>query len=86
MMKGKSINKNIPTLLYDNKNYETNEEKANLFAKIYKETFSDSADPKFEDDFKVKVENELKNMQFQNQDFKNKNLLSMNDLNEEIKK
>jgi hypothetical protein len=72
-MKGKKINNSIPTLKKENKIYEKDEEKANVFASILKNTFSDQNDVRFDVKFKNKVETNVDNHDYKIHGLNNKN-------------
>ena len=57
----KNNKKTIPTLLKDGKQYETDSEKANLFSNILKTTFNDESDNSYDDEFKIEVEEFVRN-------------------------
>jgi hypothetical protein len=63
-LKGKKISKLIPTLKFDDKQFETDVSKANLFAETLKNTFSDHNDEKFNKEHKIKLDNPVNNHDF----------------------
>jgi hypothetical protein len=56
-LRGNKESKTIPTLKKESVNYETDVSKAILFANIFKTTFSDSNDKKYDSRFKEKLRN-----------------------------
>ena len=65
--------------------YETDAEKANLFSKILKNTFSDDKNDKFDDMFKTKVETIVNQHDYSRHNYKNQDCYNMKDLNRAIK-
>jgi hypothetical protein len=53
-------NNSIPTIIKDNVKYETDQDKANLFSSILKDTFSDQNDIKFDNNFRDNIEQKVK--------------------------
>ena len=84
-LKGKKSKSNIPTLKVGNDIYETDKEKADLFAQSLKTTFSLATGESFDDNFKLNVENTIKEHDFKKHEFNNKDLFSLKDLNLAIK-
>ena len=80
----KKASTTIPTLIKGNKEYETCSEKANLFAVILKDTFSDQNDPIFDNNFKEKVESFIKSRKLKTS--VSKNIFTIDELNGVIKK
>ena len=80
-LKGKKINNSIPTLKTNNNIYESEEDKANLFAENLKRTFSDQNDPRFDEKFKLRVENYVVNHDFDKHQYNNKECFTLKDLN-----
>jgi hypothetical protein len=58
--RGKKKDETYPILVNNNKNYITDIEKAHLFAKILGDTFKDEKCNKFDDEFKAKTDDEIK--------------------------
>jgi hypothetical protein len=85
-LKGIKTNKNIPTLKKDHQIYEKEDEKANSFAEILKKTFSDQNDEKFNEHHKEKIEQTIKNHDFNKHSYNKKNCFSLKELNKIIKK
>jgi exonuclease III len=85
-LKGKKISKLIPTLKFDDKQFETDVSKANLFAETLKNTFSDHNDEKFNKEHKIKIDNLVNNHDFSKHKFNNRNCFKIKDLNNIIKK
>ncbi len=75
----------MPTLILNDTKYETDEQKANLFLKNLKETFSANNDSNF-DEFKKKVEQKIDSVDFSKHQFNKKDLFDLKELNFEIKK
>jgi hypothetical protein len=85
-LKGNKISKSIPTLKDEDKLFETDKSKANLFAEILKNTFSDQNDEKFDKEHELKINNFVNNHDFSKHKFNNKNCFKMPELNKIIKK
>jgi hypothetical protein len=85
-MKGKKVNNSVPTLKKENKIYEKDEEKANVFASILKNTFSDQNDVRFDEKFKNKIETSVDNHDYKKHGLNKKNCFKMKDLEIIIKK
>ena len=85
-LKGNKISKSIPTLKKEDKLFETDKSKANLFSDILKSTFSDQNDEKFNMEPKINIENFVKNHDFSKHELNNKNCFKIKDLNYIIKK
>jgi len=83
--RGNNSSNTIPSLLYNDTLYETDAEKANLFAKILKKTFSDDQNDKFDDKFKIKVETIVNQHDYSRHNYKNRDCFNMKDLNRAIK-
>ena len=82
----KLTNTSIPTLNYDNKIYESNAEKTNLFANILKSTFSDNNDIVFDAKFKTETENKF-NKAYQSCKIQNpSDLFTWEEFKDEVKK
>ena len=71
----------MPTLIVNNIKYETDEQKANLFASNLSETFSSITNQNFDNEFKSKVEKTIENTDFSKHAFNKKDLLDIKDLN-----
>jgi hypothetical protein len=54
----KNKSNNIPTLIHNNEQFESNDEKAKLFCSLLKQTFSNNG--RFDESFKLKIELEEK--------------------------
>lgn len=85
-LRGHAKSNTIPTLKKENDKFENDSDKANLFADILKNTFSDHNDDRFDHNFKKKVELEIENHDFSLHDYSNENCFTIKDLNETIKK
>ena len=62
-------NKKAPkmsTINFENKSYESDEDKANLFANKYKKVFSDTNNPEFDNNFKNTVEDFIQSKEYEN--------------------
>jgi hypothetical protein len=57
---GKVKNNYFPVMNHNNKQYKTDLEKANLFGSILSETFKDNEHDKYDKNFKIKIEEEIK--------------------------
>ena len=55
----------MPTINFENKSYETDEEKANQFANKYKKVFSETDNPEFDNNLKKTVEEFLKSKEYE---------------------
>ena len=75
----------IPTLCKDNNKYETDNEKANLFADILKNTFCDTNDSGFDSNFKLKVESVINNHDFSKHNYSRQTCFTLNDLHDVVK-
>ena len=63
----KNKNNNIPTLIHNNEQFESNDEKAKLFCSLLKQTFTNNG--KFDENFKQKIElEEKKNINLNNKE------------------
>jgi hypothetical protein len=71
--------------LKDNNKYETDDEKAYLFADILKNTFCDSNDARFDYNFKDKVEPVINNHDFSKHNYSRQSCFTLNDLNYVVK-
>ena len=71
-LKGKTVNNSIPTLKKENGIWETDEEKANVFANILKNTFYDQNDIRFDENFLKKVETNVDNHDYNKHSFNSK--------------
>jgi len=59
-------NKNIPTLIQGNSNYDTDLEKANAFGDMLEKIFNDNNNTSFDENFKNKIEKENSNFNYSN--------------------
>jgi hypothetical protein len=84
-IKGKHNKSAIPTLKLNNEIYESDEQKASLFASILKQTFSSSNDNKFDEEFKLKVEKTITDHDFSSHNHYNKDIFDLKELNLVIK-
>ena len=75
----------LPTLIENNKQYLTDKEKADLFADRLANTFSDSNDSSFNNQFKSQIESEYNNSNFLSHEHHSNDLFTMNELNLMIK-
>lgn len=82
-IKFEKSNSSIPTLIYNNTTISTNEEKANTFACLLKDTFSETSNSNFNDKFKQKVEVEIKKKL--DEPMNNFEIFTIEELNEAIK-
>ena len=56
---GLNKNENYPKLIFNNSEYKSDVEKANLIGKLLKDTFTDNEVNKFDDSFKNRVDSEI---------------------------
>ena len=84
-IRGKKNGKQIPTLVIDEHKYITDDEKADIFAKILEQTFSPAQDKIFDENFKTKVESKVNNHDFSKHKYQTKDLFEIKDLNDAIK-
>ena len=80
-IRGKKISSTMPTLIVNNIKYETDEQKANLFASNLSETFSSITNQNFDNEFKSKVEKTIENTDFSKHAYNKKDLFDIKDLN-----
>ncbi len=85
-IRGKKGSSTMQTLILNDTKYETDEQKANLFLKNLKETFSANIDSNFDSDYKIKVEQKIDSVDFSKHQFHKKDLFDQKELNFEIKK
>jgi hypothetical protein len=71
--------------LKDNNKYETDNEKANLFADILKNTFCDTTNARFDSNFNDKVESVINNHDFSKHNYSRPSCFTLKDLNDVIK-
>jgi len=84
-LRNKKTKSSIPTLYWENKYYESDEEKANLFGSILNKVFSDSEDTRFDEQHKIQVENEVKNLKSDDDSLNSSSQISLSELNNIIK-
>jgi hypothetical protein len=85
IIKGKKNKQSIPTLKVDGVEYESDDQKANLFASILNKTFLQATDNHFNYKFKKQVEDNLNNFDFNTQDENNKDIFDLREINLEVK-
>ena len=69
---GVEKDENYPKMRFNNNEFNSDKDKADLFGSIIGETFKDNEDDKFDRNFKIKVEKEVKN--YSDDKEKNKNI------------
>jgi hypothetical protein len=84
-LRGKAKSNSIPKLLKDNNRYEIDDEEANLFADILKNTFCDTNDAGFDSNFKDKVESVINNHDFSKHNYSRQSCFTLNDFNDFVK-
>ncbi len=77
IIKGKKNKQSIPTLKVDGVEYETDDQKANLFSSILYKTFSLTTGNHFNDKFKKQVEDTLNNFDSTTQTENNKDIFDL---------
>ena len=83
---GRIKNNCFPKLFHNDLEYNTDIEKANLFARILNETFKDNENDKYDKLFKTNVENEMSNYFNQEQDLSsNKELVNLESISKILK-
>jgi hypothetical protein len=76
----------LPTLIVNNIEYGSDQQKADLFKNVLKETFSSSNDQIFDNKFKIKIEEIVENTYLSKHAFNKKDLFALKELNLVIKK
>lgn len=84
-IKGKKNKQAIPTIKVNGVEYETDEQKANLFSSTLSKTFSLTTGNHFDDNFKNQVEDTLNNFDFNTENENNKDIFELREINLVIK-
>ena len=72
-------------LVFNDRKYLTDHEKAEIFSKNLQKTFSPAQESNFDEYFKTIVDERVKNHDFSKHNYKTKDLFDMKDLNKAIK-
>jgi hypothetical protein len=80
IIKGKKNKQSIPTLKVDGVEYESDDQKANLFASILNKIFLQATDNHFNYKFKKEIEDNLNNSDFNTQDENNKDIFDLREI------
>ena len=84
-IRGNQSNNNLPVLKKDGKTYESDSDKAQLFADILKTTFSNQSNQDYDEIFKQKVEQVINNHDFDKHNYQNKDLFDFKDMKQILK-
>jgi hypothetical protein len=83
--RGNTNSNSTPTLKNNNKDYEEDKDKANIFAELLKITFSDENDEKFDAKFKDRVEKVVDQHDYTRHNYTNRDCFKLKDLNQIIR-
>jgi hypothetical protein len=81
--RSKPVSNSIPTITENGVDYSTNQQKADLFANHLQEIFTDSNEPRFNQLFKLEVDETISKFNFHDYDYK-QHLISINEINSAI--
>jgi hypothetical protein len=84
-IRGKKGAAKIQMLVVNDIYYSTDHEKAEIFSKNLQQTFSPAQETNFDENFKTRVDERVKNHGFSQHNYKTKELFDMKDLNKTIK-
>jgi hypothetical protein len=85
VIKGKKNKQAIPTIKVNGVEYETDDQKANLFSSTLIKTFSLTTGNHFDDNFKKQVEDTMNNFDFNTENENNKDIFELREINLVIK-
>jgi exonuclease III len=84
-IRGNHSNNNLPVLKSGGMIYESDTDKADLFANILKMTFSNQSNQHYDEAFKQKVEKEVNNHDYNKHNYQNKDLFVLKDMEQILK-